>query len=111
MRPDKTAMLIGLAMKAGKIAGGETAAEAALRRREAQLVILSEDASPNTTKKFTDLARRHQVPVCRVFGKTELGTAVGRGERSCLTVTDSGFAEMIWKQINGDQEFPNHTER
>lgn len=99
MEQNRTAALIGLAMKAGKIAGGEFAAERAVKMQEAELLILAEDASENTVHKFTNMAAYREIPVCRFLNKTELGRAVGRGERSCLAVTDSGFAQSILKKI------------
>ena len=100
MEQNRAAAMIGLAMKAGKIAGGEFAAERAVKSGKAQLVILSEDASQNTAKKFTDMAEYRGIPHCRFLNKTELGRTVGKGERSCLAVTDEGFAQSILKKIN-----------
>ncbi len=93
----KAAMMIGIARKAGKIAGGEFAAEKAVKENRACLLILSEDASDNTVKKFTDMASARHVRVIRFLPKAELGRAVGTGERSCLAVTDEGLAGAILK--------------
>ena len=100
-RPDKTAALLGLAMRAGKVAAGETAAELALRKGRAWLVILSEDASVNTSAKFEKMAAREDVPVCRFLPKQELGRCIGRGERSCAVITDEGFASELFRRIGG----------
>ena len=99
MQQDKAASLIGLAMKAGKAAGGEYAAENAIRQGTAQLVILSEDASPNTCKKFTNMAVWDRVPVCRYLSKADLGRCIGKGERSCVVITDGGLAGKIAQLI------------
>ena len=106
----KAASMIGLAMKAGCIAAGELAAEQALRRGNARLVILAEDASQNTVKKFSNMAVFRHVPVCRLFTKEELGRAVGRGERSCLIVTEEAFARQITEKMSG-QDIQNTQER
>ena len=106
MNERRAASLIGLAMRAGKIAGGEFAAEKAIRQRKAQLVILSEDASGNTRKKFTNLAATQELPTCNYLPKAELGRIIGKGERSCLVITDEGFARKIASLIieeNTDQ--------
>ena len=99
MQQDKAASLIGLAMKAGKAAGGEFAAEKAIRQGLAQLVILSEDASVNTSKKFSNMAVWNQVPICRYLSKTDLGWCMGKGERSCVVITDRGLADKIVSEI------------
>ena len=99
MEQNKAAAMIGLAMKAGKIAGGEFAAERAAKTGEARLLILSEDASHNTSRKFEGMAAYRKIPVIRFLDKTELGRTVGKGERSVLAVTDDGFAQSIVKKI------------
>lgn len=91
--------MLGLAMKAGKIAGGEFAAERALKTGEAKLLVLSEDASKNTSRKFEGMAAYRKIPVVRFLDKTELGRTIGKGERSVLAVTDEGFAQSIVKKI------------
>ena len=99
MEQNKAASMIGLAMRAGKIAGGEFAAERALKTGEAKLLILSGDASHNTTRKFEGMAAYRKIPVIRFLDKTELGRAIGKGERSVLAVTDEGFAQTIRRKI------------
>ena len=51
---DKVISLLGLAERAGKIASGEFAAEKAVKIGKARLIIVAEDASDNTKKKFSD---------------------------------------------------------
>ena len=47
--------LIGLATKAGKTAGGEFLTEREVKSGRAALVIVAEDASENTKKKFQNM--------------------------------------------------------
>ena len=104
MRQSKTVSLIGLAMKAGKAAGGEYAAETTIRQGKASLVILSEDASDNTVRKFSGMAASHKVPAVRYLSKTGLGQCIGKGERSCLVITEEALAEKIAQQIQAEQK-------
>ncbi len=87
--------MIGIAMKAGKVASGEFAAEKAVKSGEGCLLILAEDASANTEKKFTNMAAWYQVPLVKFLPKTELGRIIGKGERSAVVITDSSLAEVI----------------
>ena len=48
--------LLGLCKRAGKLVAGEVAAEQAVRKKQAYLLILAQDASKNTKKK--------QIPQC-----------------------------------------------
>lgn len=59
---DKVISLLGLAERAGKIASGEFAAEKAVKIGKARLIIVAEDASDNTKKKFSDMCKYYQVP-------------------------------------------------
>ena len=54
---DKVISLLGLAERAGKIASGEFAAEKAVKTGKARLIIVAEDASDNTKKKFSDMCK------------------------------------------------------
>ena len=55
MQNDRVLNLIGLAQKAGKVVSGEFMTEKAVKTGEAALVILAEDASENTQKKFRNM--------------------------------------------------------
>ena len=68
--------LLGLCKRASKVAGGEVAAEEAIRGKKACLVIVAGDASANTKKKFHNSASFYEVPIL------ELGTK-GRFRQSC----------------------------
>ena len=82
-------------MKAGRIASGEYGVEKSVKEGRAQLVILAEDASGNTEKKFTDMCRYYRVPVFTYKKKDELGWMIGKEQRACLAVEDAGFAKAI----------------
>ncbi len=92
--------LIGLATKAGKTASGEFSTEKAVKSGKAWLVIISEEASDNTKKMFTNMCTYYHVPFC-VFGeKEELGHAMGKEMRASLAILDEGFAGALVKQMN-----------
>ena len=56
MNPKLKGML-GLAMRAGKLACGESKAAEAIRGGRAELVLLSADASDNTEKRFLNMTQ------------------------------------------------------
>ena len=91
--------MLGLATKAGKTASGEFMTEKAVKSGTAYLVIVSEEASDNTKKMFTNMCRYYKVP-CYFFGtKEEIGNAMGKEIRASLAVTDPGFAKSIQKKL------------
>jgi ribosomal protein L7Ae-like RNA K-turn-binding protein len=88
-----TLLFLSLAQKAGKTAGGETAAQSAIRSGKASLVLIASDASDNTKKKFINQCRTRKVPYLVTSEKAALGRAVGKSERSVLAILDESFAE------------------
>ena len=94
--------LIGLATKAGKTAGGEFLTEREVKSGRAALVIVAEDASENTKKKFQNMCEYYKVPI-RFYGdKDTLGHAMGKQFRASLAVLDEGLAKGIRKHMDTD---------
>lgn len=99
MKPNKVLSLLGLAMKAGKVKSGEFAVEKAVKTGLAYLVIVSDAASDNTRKKFSNMCLYYEVPVYFYGSKEELGACIGKEFRASLAVTDENFAKAIETQI------------
>ncbi len=91
----KAISAIGLSMKAGKLASGGFAVEQAVREEKAALVIIAEDCSGNTGKKFRNMCKWHKTEIVSFLSKEELGRAVGKDYRSCAAVLDEGLAQVI----------------
>lgn len=91
---------LGLAMKAGDVVSGEFMTEKAIRDGVAKLVIVAEDASANTKKKFANSCHYYQVPYAEFGDKDLLGNAIGKEFRASLAVTDKGFAKSIGKNLD-----------
>lgn len=100
MNQNKALSLIGLATKAGKTVTGEFSTEKAVKEGKAHIVLVAEDASDNTKKKFRNMCNYYQVTM-KVFAcKDSLGNACGKEFRASLAVTDAGLAKTIEKQID-----------
>lgn len=95
MKRNKIVSLAGMAAKAGKIASGEFSVEKAVKTGKGHLVILAEDASANTRKKFTNMCSYYGVPILFIESREVLGRAIGRGFRASLAVLDEGFAKAM----------------
>ncbi|ABN52224.1 MAG TPA: 50S ribosomal protein L7ae [Hungateiclostridium thermocellum] len=91
---------LGLARKANKLAAGYESCERLLKAGKAELVIVAEDASQNTKKKFIDACNYRKVDI-RIFGKKELlGKFIGKDIRSVIAVLDRGFAKRTIELID-----------
>ena len=103
LKLSKALSLISLATKAGKTASGEFCTEKEIKTGMAALVIVAEDASENTKKKFQNMCEFYEVPIYFYGDKDTLGHAMGKEFRASLAVTDPGFAKGIAKHIEAEQ--------
>ena len=103
MKLSKALSLISLATKAGKTASGEFCTEKEIKTGMAALVIVAEDASENTKKKFQNMCEFYEVPIYFYGDKDTLGHAMGKEFRASLAVTDPGFAKGIAKHLDAQQ--------
>lgn len=99
MQKNRVFSLLGLAQRSGNLASGEFMTEKAVKSGRACLVIVSEDASDNTRKKFSDMCSFYQVPIYFTGSKEELGHYIGKEMRASLAVTEEGFANKIKEHL------------
>lgn len=92
--------MLGIATKAGKTVTGEFATEKAVKEGSAYLVIVADDASDNTKKKFRNMCEYYQVTLKVFADKNALGNACGKEFRASLAVIDEGLANAVMKQID-----------
>lgn len=97
---NKTMSLVGLATKAGKTASGEFSTEKAVKTGKAYLVLVAEDASENTKKKFRNMCTFYEVPLYFLSDKEGLGRAMGKEFRASLAVMDESFAQAMQKELS-----------
>ena len=96
---NKVFQMLGIAAKSGNVASGEFSTEKAVKTGQAYLVIVSEEASANTNKMFTNMTDFYEVPMY-VFGtKDELGRCIGKEFRASLAITDENLANAVEKKL------------
>ncbi len=95
MNQNKVYSLLGIAMKGRRLVSGEFQTLDAVRKGSAALVIIAEDASDNTKKKFADKCRYYDVPVCLWGNRESLGRAIGKEVRSSVGICDQGLARSL----------------
>ena len=103
MDDNKIYSLLGLCQKAGKLVSGEFSVENAIKGGKACMVIVSSDASDNTSKKFRDKCDYYNVPFYMFGDKEKLGHAIGKEVRTSIAITDDGFAKSFQKNLRVDE--------
>ena len=96
---NRVLQMLGIAAKSGNVVSGEFSTEKAVKSGNAYLVIVSEEASENTRKMFTNMTDFYEVPL-RVFGtKEELGRCIGKQFRASLAITDENLANAVVSKL------------
>lgn len=99
---NKVLSLLGLATRSRNVVSGGFATEHAVKCGKAYFVIIAEDASDNTKKKFSNMCKFYEVPYAYYGDKEVLGHAMGKEERTTLAVTEAGFADSIQKHLDSN---------
>ena len=94
--------LIGLCQKARQLISGEFAVKQAVLSEQVKLVIVTEDASKNTLKLFSDKCSYRQIPYYVWGDRNELGRILGKETRVVIGIKDEKLAEKITEMIKSD---------
>ena len=95
----KVLSLVGLATKAGNTVSGEFSTEKSVKQGKALLVLVADDASENTKKKFRNMCEFYEVPIYFLADKEEMGRSMGKQIRASLAIEDENFATAIIKEL------------
>jgi ribosomal protein L7Ae-like RNA K-turn-binding protein len=100
MQNNKITTYLGLAARARTMKAGEEAVLAALKHKNARLLVIAENASENAKKRWRFRAESFQVPYI-IFGtQEELGRAIGSSFKTIVAVCDPNLAQAIIKQAH-----------
>lgn len=92
--------LLTLAAKSGNLVSGEDTCINHLKKDAIYLIIITEDASINTKKKFQDKASYRNVPIRFWHKKDLLGNIIGKSPRTTVGIIDKGFAQNLIKYFD-----------
>ena len=96
--------LLGLCQKAGYVKAGEFQTEKAVKSGLAYLLIVADDSSDNTKKKFKNMAAFYETPYLEFGEKDALGRCIGCEFRASLAVTNEGLANKILSKIQNNNQ-------
>ena len=97
---NKIYSMIGLSMKAGKIAFGTDMCEEKIKKGNVSLIIIAEDTSNNTKEKFINLANLYNINIV-IFGEIDLlSNSIGKINKGVFAIFDKGFGDKILQMVN-----------
>jgi ribosomal protein L7Ae-like RNA K-turn-binding protein len=92
---DRILSLLGICKRAGLLVNGEELSEQAIKNGKAQLVLLAEDSSDNTKKKFKNMCEYRNINYKEISTKKDLAIALGKEITAVVVILDINFAEKI----------------
>lgn len=92
---NKFLSILSLCQRAGRLSSGELACEVSIKERNAHLIIIAEDATENTKKKFSNSSKFYNIEIITMFSKAQLGWAIGKDYRAVITINDEGFKNKL----------------
>ena len=104
MNDDKTMNMIGMATRAGKVGKGAFQSEQDIKTGKAQLVILAQDASDNTKKKFRNMTNYYEVDLKEIGQCASLGKYCKKEILSVITIDDENFKKAILQTLSTKSE-------
>lgn len=102
---------LGLARKAGKLVLGFTKTEAALAKGQVHLLLAAHDGAAHGKKALAGKARATDVTICSVFGRDELGMALGRANVIHAGAIDAAWAARLQEQALQAEQYDADADR
>ena len=97
---DSISSLLGLALRAGRLAVGEEPVGTACRAHKGYLLLLASDAADNTIRRALHFCQAGNTILLKLpLTKEELGGGVGRSSCAMLAITDVGFAAAVAEKL------------
>ena len=95
----KVISMIGMANRAQKVISGEESLRQSIREKKVKLIIIAEDASFNTKKRFSNCANYYGIPYYVYLSKDEFSISLGGRIRSVIGIADDNFTAYLEKLI------------
>ncbi|MFV0499497.1 MAG: L7Ae/L30e/S12e/Gadd45 family ribosomal protein [Bacilli bacterium] len=87
---------IGLCKKASKLVSGESMVLDSIKSSKSKIVLIASDCEKNTYDRITKKCNYYKVEFKILeVDKFELGSAIGKNFRVCISIEDEGFKKMI----------------
>lgn len=96
---NKFLSFLGLAQRSGNLITGEDTCEINIKKGNVKLIIVAQDASNNTKKRFHDLCAYRNIQIITYGDRDEMSHAIGKSNRAVYGVKDVAFSEMLTKLL------------
>ncbi len=91
--------LLGLARRAGQVAGGTEAVRQAVRDGRVALVIMATDASETQLDKIRSTIHNRTIPQVYLGDRNTLGSAIGSAPLAAVAVTSASLAGRLLEEL------------
>ena len=91
--------MLGFAAKARKAVAGESNVEAALKKKQAELLIAAEDINPKRLEHWQRAAKENGVKIVSAGTQEQNGAAMGLSASAIVAVNDRQMKEAILARI------------
>ncbi|MBO5180026.1 MAG: ribosomal L7Ae/L30e/S12e/Gadd45 family protein [Clostridia bacterium] len=92
---NKIYSMLGLCMKAGKLAYGSDMCEENIKNKKAKILIIAVDTSDNTKKKFENICARENTELFFFGDIDSISHSIGKSNKAIIAILDDGFANKI----------------
>lgn len=92
---NKIYSMLGLCMKAGKIAYGSDMCEENIKNKKAKVLIIANDTSDNTKKKFENISKRENIDLFFFGDINSISHSIGKNNKAIIAILEDGFANKI----------------
>ncbi len=98
---DRLLGMLGLCVRAGKVAFGVFLTEKAIDEGRAKLVVMAEDIGQSNKRKIEAKCKNENIKAIFYSTKEELSRASGKKDVPVICIYDEGFAAAIVKIYGG----------
>ena len=95
--------LIGLAARARQISYGADSVKEKIKNKKLNLVIIANNASERTKKKFETLCEEYNIPIIIAGEIEEISKAIGKSNKAVLGIENKNLSKEIQKINNGGE--------
>jgi len=95
---------IGLMNRAGALITGTDMVINGIRSGKVKFVLVASEVSDNTLKKITDKCKYYNVSYMVMPVGTDLGSAIGKGSRKVVGITEQHFVKALKAKLEKQSE-------